>query len=95
MRLVELKEFKQITRISDTALVWLLSNGALPVTLGNDRKIMIDFDSVEIQKLVSTLNRELSKKETEEFTLLVEEAGKIIRDEFDSLLGQKKSTDKN
>lgn len=95
MRLVDLKEFKKITRISDSALIWLLSNGALPVTLGNDRKIMIDSEAVEIQKLMVALNRELTKQEADEFNLLVEEAGKIIRDEFSSLVGEKKSSDKN
>jgi len=92
MKLFDLKEFKRITRISDSALIWLLANGALPVTLGNDRKIMVDFESLEIQKLLATLNRELSKKEAEEFNLLVEEAGKVIRDEFDALLKNKKSS---
>lgn len=92
MKLIDLKEFKRVTRISDSALIWLLANGALPVTLGNDRKIMVDIESLEIQKLLATLNRELSKKEAEEFNLLVEEAGKVIRDEFDALLKNKKSS---
>jgi|Wag4MinimDraft_19_1082662.scaffolds.fasta_scaffold80774_2 hypothetical protein len=86
MNLINLKEFQKITRVSDKTLVLLLSNGALPISLGADSKIMIDMNSVEIKKLVVALNRELSKKEEEEFSLMVEEAGNLIREEFDSLI---------
>jgi hypothetical protein len=86
MNLVNLKEFQKITRVSDKTLLLLLSNGALPISLGADRKIMIDMTSVEIKKLIVALNRELNQKENEEFSLMVEEAGNIIREEFDSLI---------
>jgi hypothetical protein len=86
MNLINLKEFQKITRVSDKTLVLLLSNGALPISLGADSKIMIDMNSVEIKKLVVALNRELSKKEEAEFSLMVEEAGNLIREEFDSLI---------
>jgi len=84
--MIDLQEFQKVTKISDRTLVFLLGKGAIPITLGSDHKIMIDMERVEIKKLVHALNREHSAEETAEFNLLVEEAGRIIREEFDSLI---------
>lgn len=86
MSIISLKEFRSITKISESALVWLLENKALPIQMAPDYHITIDMSRVDIQRLVTLLNKELTQTNTEEYNLMVEEAGKVIRNEMESLI---------
>ncbi len=86
MNNIGLKEFRSITRISDSALVWLLERGALPIQLASDGRLTVDMERVDMKRLVNVLNQELAHTSNEEYNLMVEEAGRIIRNEMESLI---------
>jgi len=88
MSLLSLKEFRSISHISDQALLWLLENQVLPISLDNESGIMVDLSHVDTKKLMASLAEKHSQVDSEQFNEMVEVAGRIIRDEFDVIVGK-------
>ncbi len=86
MKPVTLKEFRSVSLISEEALVWLLERNALPISMDAEKGIMVDMAAVETEKLIQALVRERKSEDAANFNLMTEQAGKIIRDNFDTII---------
>ena len=86
MKLVSLKEFRSISLISSDALIWLIENNSLPFSFDQQRGLLIDIDSVNVSDLVKAIGAERTAISNSDATLLSEQAGRIIRENFDSII---------
>ena len=88
MKQISLKEFKSISLISSDALLWLIENNALPFSYDPENGLLVDIDSVETKDLLKAISIERQAIADREINLLSEQAGKIIRDNFDSIVSE-------
>ncbi len=86
MKLISLKEFQSVSLLSDSALLWLLTNNALPISLDPNNVIMINIEETDVTRLLAFVQKEKSQNQSEHFNLIIEEAGRIIRDNFEDIV---------
>ena len=85
MKAVTLSEFRRLTGVSDSALVWLLENKKLVCQLDKERGILVDLDSAQLKELIQSISTKKNKALSDQASLISERFARIISDNFEAI----------
>lgn len=86
MSRVTLKEFQQLTGLSDTALLWLLKNDALHCSLDGEARLQIDLDAVSAENLRTALLARQQEVLDSQADIIAERLGTIVRERLEAVV---------
>jgi len=78
MKHIGLKQFQQLTRLSDGALLWLLKEGTLPCCCTSAGAVEVLLDSVQLEALAKALSTRRESARQPSYEELVEVCGEIL-----------------
>lgn len=85
MKTISLKEFRSLTKISDSALLSLMESNSLPLEYDLENGLRVNCENIEVKDLVSAIAKQQIEKDTQERQLLTEQASKIIRENLEQI----------
>jgi hypothetical protein len=85
---VPLAEFQKITRLSDSAIVWLLSHNKLSLSYAPEVGISVDVGRVDTHELVQAMADQSSELVNEEASLVREQIRTLINTHLESILNE-------
>ena len=85
MKAVTLSEFRRLTGVSDSALVWLLENKKLVCQLDKERGILVDLDSAQLKELIQSISTKKNEALSDQASLISERFARIISDNFEAI----------
>jgi hypothetical protein len=85
---VPLAEFQKITRLSDSAIVWLLSHNKLSLSYAPEVGISVDLGRVDTHELVQAMADQSSELVNEEASLVREQIRTLINTHLESILNE-------
>ncbi|MCB0339614.1 MAG: hypothetical protein KDD53_08420 [Bdellovibrionales bacterium] len=88
MKLITLKEFRYITKVSNETIISLLDSGTLAHSISDQGQVLIDIDSVTSKNLVQAISSSREAVFQHWQPLLEEVAARIIRENFESIASQ-------
>ncbi len=86
MKQLNLKEFQNITGISDASLGCLLKEELLPYTLNEKHQLRIDVESVAVGKLLAAITHSKTEALLLQQDVAIERVATIIRDRVEKIL---------
>lgn len=86
MSWVSLSEFKRLTSLPDTVLVWLLCHDKLPCRAGTKHSIEINTSDVRVANLAKAIAEAATSLEPDFNRELVERCGAVLAEEFGRIL---------
>jgi hypothetical protein len=86
MSRVTLKEFQQLTGLSDTAVLWLLKNDALRCSVDAETHLRIDLDAVSAEDLRNALLARQQEVLDAHADIIAERLGTIVRERLDAVV---------
>ena len=88
MTSITLQEFRKISGLSDTAIVWLLANNSLICSPDPEKGLLIDVDSLDYKKLTSILGTKLDEEFTSNKSILSARLSKIVNDNLADIISE-------
>ena len=86
MKYLSLSEFKNLTQLTDAALVYLLEENRLDLQLGNDGTLQINVDSVDTTEIAQAIAQEYDSLLDDHKEILREKLATMLGEELDQLL---------
>ena len=88
MKLISLRDFQNISNLSDRALLWLLVNQRLTCQCDQSGAIMIDADSLQVKELVKAISTRSAELVTAKMPVISERFANIVARRLDDILEQ-------
>ncbi|MCO6432192.1 MAG: hypothetical protein J5J00_15145 [Deltaproteobacteria bacterium] len=86
MKHYPLLDFKRLSGLSDGAIVWLLSSGKLPCTLGKQGELLIDCDDLNVKAIISAISKRNARTLDQHFALVEERFSAVMGEQMEELI---------
>lgn len=85
---ISLQEFREISGLSDTAIIWLLTNNSLVCSVDKDKGILIEVDSLDYNKLTSELATKLDDEFLNNKSILSARITKVVKENLADIISE-------
>ncbi len=85
---ISLQEFREISGLSDTAVIWLLTNNSLVCSVDKEKGILIDVDSLDYNKLTSELATKLNDEFLNNKSILSARITKVVKENLADIISE-------